>query len=107
MSVASESESSDGRARRSWDRSDVGQETALQHRAASAATNFLRGKTRATPTPTSRGRRCSNALHRAATSVRRRQPAVADEQLSYSSDVPEPRSASDGGEETTESAVVG
>ena len=39
------------------------------------------------------------------------EPTVADEQLSYSSDVPEPRRASDGGDETTGtatcSAVVG
>ena len=64
-----------------------------------------RRKTRATPTPTSRGRRSSNALHLAATSIRRQQPAIADEQLSYSSDVPEPRSASDGGDETTPTAT--
>jgi len=58
-------------------------------------------KTRATPTPTSRGRRSSNALHRAATSRHRRAAVI----HSYSSDVPEPRDASDGGEETTESAT--
>jgi len=42
----------------------------------------------------------------AATSVRRQEPTVADEQLSYSSDVPEPRRASDGGDETTGTANV-
>ena len=49
--------------------------------------------------------------HQAAHSVRNQEPTVADEQLSYSSDVPEPRRASDGGDETTGtatcSAVVG
>jgi len=66
-----------------------------------------RRKTRATPTPTSRGQRSSNALHLTATSARRQQPAVADKQLSYSSDVPEPRSTSDGGDETTTTATTG
>ena len=48
------------------------QETALQPHAASAATNVCQRKTPVTPT--SRGRRSGNALHQAATSVRRWQP---------------------------------
>jgi len=63
------------------------------------------GRNRPSPTSSRRTRRTfrnrsvrqTAARHQAATSVRNQEPTVADEQLSYSSDVPEPRSASEGG----------
>jgi len=63
------------------------------------------GRNRPSPTSSHRTRRTfrnravrqTAARHQAATCVRRQEPTVADEQLSYSSDVPEPRSASEGG----------